>query len=109
MIIFGLSLGGFGALLTKPSVELPPLTERLARGMIEESIDVKNLFNGEESRPRLDVERLVEVLIRVSYLIADFPEIESLDINPVLLSNFILFVICSYIIICLFIIFFIYK
>ena len=86
VIIFGLSLGGFGALLTKPSVELPPLTERLARGMIEESIDVKNLFNGEESRPRLDVERLVEVLIRVSYLIADFPEIESLDINPVLLS-----------------------
>ena len=86
VIVFGLSLGGAGASLIKPSVELPPLTERLARGMIE-SIDVKNLFNGEEDRSKLDIEILVEALIRVSYLIADFPEIESLEINPVSLSS----------------------
>ena len=80
VVMFGLSLGGLGGSLCKPSVELPPLTERLARGMIE-SIDMLRLFNSQEGSPDIHVERLVELLIRISYMIADLPEVETLDVR----------------------------
>ncbi len=36
-------------------------------------------------RPK-NVEKLIEVLIRLSYLAADYPEIEELDINPLIVT-----------------------
>ena len=75
-----LGLGGLCLSLCKPSVELPPLTERLARGMIE-SIDMWHLLNGKEGSLDTHVERLVGLLIRISYMIADFSEIETLDVR----------------------------
>lgn len=76
--------GGITAeLMQDRALELPPLTERLARHMLM-SLRLWPVLQGYRGRPPVDIERLIEVLMRVSYLIADCPEIEELDINPLL-------------------------
>jgi acetyltransferase len=61
----------------------PPLNERLARRMLE-SLRMWPLLKGFRGRPAADVDALVESLVRLSYLAADFPEVKELDINPLL-------------------------
>ncbi|HOD66943.1 MAG TPA: GNAT family N-acetyltransferase [candidate division Zixibacteria bacterium] len=79
-------MGGVAAeLLGDRSLGFPPLNERLARRMLE-SLKIWPLLQGYRGRPRANVDRLLEVLIRLSYLAADFPEIAELDINPLLVS-----------------------
>ncbi len=79
-------LGGVEAELFRDrSLGLPPLNERLARRMLE-SLKVWPLLLGYRGRPKLNIDRLVEVMIRLSYLVADYPEIRELDINPLLVS-----------------------
>jgi acetyltransferase len=63
----------------------PPLNERLARRMLE-SLKSWPLLEGYRNRPAMDVDRLIEVLVRLSYLVADYPEIAELDINPLLVT-----------------------
>lgn len=67
------------------ALELPPLNERLARRMLE-SLQSWPLLAGYRGRPPMNVERLLEVLIRFSYLVADYPEIKELDVNPLLVT-----------------------
>lgn len=62
---------------------LPPLNERLARRMLH-SLRIWPLLEGYRGRPGVDVDKLVEILIRFSYLVADHPEIGEFDINPLL-------------------------
>ncbi|MBN1917277.1 MAG: bifunctional acetate--CoA ligase family protein/GNAT family N-acetyltransferase [Verrucomicrobia bacterium] len=79
--------GGVTAELIGDSVlGFPPLNERLARGMLE-SLRVWPLLRGYRGRPPANVDKLVEVLIRLSYLAADYPEIRELDANPVLVNE----------------------
>ncbi|WP_166821207.1 bifunctional acetate--CoA ligase family protein/GNAT family N-acetyltransferase [Thalassoroseus pseudoceratinae] len=65
--------------------ELPPLTERLARRMVE-SLRTWPLLAGFRGRPPFDVDGLIDVLLRLSALVADNPEVQELDINPLLLT-----------------------
>ncbi|MCR9232629.1 MAG: bifunctional acetate--CoA ligase family protein/GNAT family N-acetyltransferase [bacterium] len=67
------------------SLELPPLNERLARRALE-SLRSWPLLNGYRGHAPVDLDRLIEVLIRLSYFVADFPEILELDVNPLLVS-----------------------
>jgi acetyltransferase len=66
-------------------VELPPLNDRLAQRMLE-AMRTWPLLNGFRGRPQVDVDQLVATLIRVSYLVAERPEIVELDINPLLVT-----------------------
>ncbi len=76
--------GGITAELFRDrALELPPLNERLARRMLE-SLRSWPLLQGYRGRPGVHVDRLIEVLIRLSYLVADHPEIMELDVNPLL-------------------------
>lgn len=78
--------GGITAeLMRDRALGFPPLNERLARRMLS-SLRIWPLFNGYRGRPPLAVDRLIEVLIRLSYLAADFPEITELDVNPLLVT-----------------------
>ncbi len=86
--IFGTVLlvgaGGTNAeLFHDRALELPPLSERLARRMLE-SLQSWPLLQSYRGRPGVNLERLVEVLMRLSYLVADYPEIIELDVNPLL-------------------------
>jgi acetyltransferase len=74
--------GGITAELYRDrALGLPPLNERLARRMLE-SLKSWPLLAGYRGKPAANVDRLVEVLIRLSYLVAHNPEIGELDINP---------------------------
>jgi acetyltransferase len=78
--------GGITAELYRDrALGLPPLNERLARRMLE-SLRNWPLLAGYRGRPGVDVEALIEVLMRVSYLVADHAEIAELDINPLLVT-----------------------
>ncbi|MCU0725525.1 MAG: GNAT family N-acetyltransferase [Planctomycetes bacterium] len=79
-------MGGIGAeLLGERALGLPPLNERLARRMLEK-LRIWPLLLGYRGRPAANVGKLVEVLMRLSYLAADYPEIRELDINPLLVT-----------------------
>jgi acetyltransferase len=67
------------------ALELPPLNERLARRMLD-SLRIKPLLYGFRGRPAVNIDRLVEVLMRFSYLIAENPTITELDVNPLLVT-----------------------
>jgi acetyltransferase len=77
-------MGGTGAeLFHDRAIGFPPLNERLAFQMLE-SLKIYPLLKGYRGKPPVDINKLIEILIRLSYLAADFPEIVELDINPLL-------------------------
>lgn len=80
-------LGGTAAeLFDDRAIGFPPLNERLARRMLE-SLRIRPLLTGYRGRPPLAVDRLIEVLLRLSYLVADCPRIAELDVNPLLVGE----------------------
>lgn len=80
---------GFGGVAAEVfgdrALELPPLNERLARKMLE-SLRAWPLLNGYRGRPLVNVDLLVEVLMRFSYLVADLADLREIDINPLLVT-----------------------
>lgn len=81
-----IGLGGVATeVLGDRVLELPPLDERSAQRMID-SLRCRPLLYGHRGRPRLAVDRLLEVLLRFSRLAADRPEIAEADVNPLLVT-----------------------
>jgi len=79
-------MGGTSAELFKDKrLEFPPLNEQLARQMLQ-SLKIYPLLEGYRGAPAKNIDKLVEVLIRMSYLAADYPEIKELDINPLIVT-----------------------
>ncbi|EAQ80375.1 bifunctional acetate--CoA ligase family protein/GNAT family N-acetyltransferase [Blastopirellula marina] len=79
--------GGIAAEIFRDrALELPPVNERLARRMLE-SLRSWPLLEGYRGRKGVNVDRLIETLMRISYLVADYPEIKELDINPLLATE----------------------
>jgi len=64
---------------------LPPLNESLARRMLE-ALKSWPLLQGYRGKPAVAIDRLIEVIMRFSYLVADYPEIKELDLNPLLVT-----------------------
>ncbi|MCD4773871.1 MAG: bifunctional acetate--CoA ligase family protein/GNAT family N-acetyltransferase [Bacteroidales bacterium] len=82
-----IGMGGIGAEVFKDNVlGFPPLTETLARQMIKK-LKIFPLLKGYRGEKSKNIDKLIEVLIRISYLAADYPEIEELDINPILVTD----------------------
>jgi acetyltransferase len=67
------------------AIGLPPLNERLARRMLE-SLRSWPLLLGYRGKPRVNLEGLIEIMMRLSYLAAEYPEIKELDINPLMVT-----------------------
>ncbi|MEP2707022.1 MAG: GNAT family N-acetyltransferase [Roseibium sp.] len=63
------------------SFELPPLDLNLAEAQINRT-RISRLLDGGPSRPALDKAALAEALVRLSQITIDIPEIQELDINP---------------------------
>jgi acyl-CoA synthetase (NDP forming) len=80
MVMFGLG-GIYVEALRDVVFRIHPITDVDAREMIE-SVRGRALLEGVRGEAAVDKEALAEVLLRVSQLITDFPEIEELDINP---------------------------
>ena len=84
VILFGMG-GVMTEILKDQSIALPPLNRLLARRLMENTRVYKAL-KGFRNRPPVRLDLLEEILIRLSQLISDFPEIVELDINPMILS-----------------------
>jgi len=79
-------MGGTQAeLFADKALGFPPLNERLARLMLE-SLKIYPLLTGFRGSQAKNLDKLIEVMIRLSYLAADFPEITELDINPLIVT-----------------------
>ncbi|MGL4397395.1 MAG: bifunctional acetate--CoA ligase family protein/GNAT family N-acetyltransferase [Hyphomicrobium sp.] len=98
-VIFGMSedatfgpLMLFGAggtaveVMADRALALPPLDDVLARQLIAET-RIARLLAGYRDRPRVDMQALVDVLLKVSDLVARHAEIRELDINPLLVDE----------------------
>lgn len=85
VILFGMG-GVFTELFRDRAIGLPPLNRILARRMIEET-KVYQLLKGYRGQPAANLELLEEVLVRLSQLVADLPQVAELDINPLLLTT----------------------
>ncbi len=79
-------MGGTSAeLFNDKYLEFPPLNEQLAHQMLK-SLQIYPLLEGYRGSKPKNIDKLIEVLIRISYLAADYPEIEELDINPLIVT-----------------------
>jgi|AGTN01.3.fsa_nt_gi Acyl-CoA synthetase (NDP forming) len=80
VILFG--QGGVAVeIIADRAVALPPLNLNLAAELVQRT-RVAALLRGYRGRPPANLDALHAVLIQVSQLIIDFPEIVELDINP---------------------------
>lgn len=85
VLVFG--QGGVAVEVTDDhSVGLPPLNLVLARDLVDRT-RVARLLAGYRNRPAANLDAILAVLIQVSRLVSDIPEIVELDINPLLADS----------------------
>lgn len=82
-VAIGFGAGGTAALANDQAVGLPPLNLALAGELIGRS-RIASLLDGHRDRPAVDRAALAEVLVRISQLAVDWPEIAALDVNPLM-------------------------
>jgi acetyltransferase len=83
VILFGMG-GIMTEILKDRAIALPPMNRLLARRLMQ-GTRVYRILKGYRNRPAANLERLEEILIRLAQLVTDFPEVEELDINPMIL------------------------
>jgi acetyltransferase len=81
LIMFGLG-GIYAELLKDIAVRLHPLTDLEAKELVG-SIKLAKLFEGFRGSPPSDTTALENLLLRLSALVEDTPQIAELDFNPV--------------------------
>jgi len=82
LVVFG--LGGVATeVLGDHSARLTPLTDADAESLIR-SVRAAPLLLGHRGRPAVSTDALAGVLLRVSRLADDLPEVTELDLNPVI-------------------------
>jgi acetyltransferase len=85
VVLFG--QGGIAVeVLADRALSLPPLNTPLALAQIART-RVARLLQGYRDEPAADLAALADVLVAVSQLLVDVPELAELDINPLLLNH----------------------
>ncbi len=85
VILFGMG-GIYTEIFKDRALGLPPMNRLIARRLMEETRSFK-MLKGYRNRPGANLEKLEEIIIRVSRLMTDFPQISELDMNPVIVKN----------------------
>jgi acyl-CoA synthetase (NDP forming) len=81
LIAFGLG-GVHVEILGEVRFRVTPLTDRDAAEMVR-SVRAYRLLEGYRGHPPPDIAALEEVLLRVSWLVEEIPEIAELDLDPI--------------------------
>ena len=82
LLMFGLG-GIYVEVLRDVTFRIAPIRELGARHMIEDIKSIK-LLKGYRGEPPSDIDAVAQALLRLSQLVIDFPEIEEMDINPLI-------------------------
>jgi len=82
VVLFGLG-GIYVEVLKEISLRVAPINRSEAAEMISELKGASILKGVRGERPS-DIEAIVEMLLKLSQLMVDYPEIEGIDINPVM-------------------------
>ena len=85
MLMFGLG-GIYVEILKDVSFRVVPVTETDVREMIHE-IRTYSLLKGARGERPVDIEAIVDALLRLNWLVMKFPEINELDINPLVVMT----------------------
>ncbi len=81
LLAFG--LGGIHVeILGDVQFRVTPLTDRAATEMVQE-IRGYRLLQGYRGQPPADIKAIEDILLRISRLVAEIPEISELDLNPI--------------------------
>jgi acetate---CoA ligase (ADP-forming) len=81
VMMFGLG-GIYAELIKDTAVTLHPLTDRTASDLIN-SVKMAKLLKGYRGSEPLDIKSLEDLLLRLSVMIEDIPQIAEMDMNPV--------------------------
>jgi len=82
MLMFGLG-GTMIEVLKDVAFRIVPLTTMDAKEIIRQ-VKAYPLLKGYRSRPQVDIEYLEDLLLKVSKMIEENPEIKEMDINPII-------------------------
>ena len=85
VLVFGLG-GIFTEIVKDRSIGLPPMNRLLARRLMQET-KAYALLSGYRSCSPAHMEKLEEMIIRLSQLLIDFPEVKEIDLNPVVVKK----------------------
>jgi acetyltransferase len=84
VVLFG--MGGIWTEIIKDrAIAFPPLNRLLARRLMADT-KIFQVLAGFRNKPPANLDLIEEILIRLAQLVTDFPEIEELDINPLVVS-----------------------
>ena len=81
LVAFGLG-GVLVEVLKDITFRLAPVNHDEARAMLD-GVQATEMLDGVRGQPAVDKNALAEIIVNVSKLINDFPEIDELDLNPV--------------------------
>lgn len=81
-VMFGFG-GVFTEVLNDVAFRIAPITENEAQEMIHETQGAA-LLRGQRGKPAADIEALCRILVAISRLVEDHPQISELDLNPVI-------------------------
>nr|MBP8272725.1 GNAT family N-acetyltransferase [Sphaerotilus sp.] len=85
VITFG-SGGTMIELIADRAMELPPLNQFLAHRLIERA-RVSTLLGEWRGAPAADVEAVEQILLRVSEMVCELPQLREMDINPIIVDH----------------------
>ncbi len=82
VILFGLG-GIYVEVLKESSLRVAPINRFEATEMVSE-LKGSSILKGVRGEKPSDIEAIIEMLLRLSQLVVDLPQIEGIDINPVM-------------------------
>jgi acetyltransferase len=86
VVLFGMG-GVFVELFRDRALGFPPLNQTLARRIMERTKIYTLLRGFRKGMPQANVKRLEEIMVKFSQILVDFPQIEEVDINPLLVDD----------------------
>jgi acyl-CoA synthetase (NDP forming) len=85
--MIALGIGGiFVEVYKDVSFKLIPITEQDVHDMLEE-IQGRKMLEGYRGMPKVDVKELTSLMLKVSSLIDKFPQIQEMDLNPIVATS----------------------
>ena len=84
-ILFGLG-GIFTEALKDTSLRIAPVSKEIALEMTNEIRGI-NILTGLRGQKSVNLEKLVDIIVKLSKLAIDHPEIKEIDLNPVIVNS----------------------